>query len=471
MGFFANLEKRAREIDSLLCVGLDPHVEQLPEPTAAAAATFCLNLIEATRDVALAYKPNAAFFERFGADGVAALVQVITAIPDEIPVVLDAKRGDISSTARAYADAVFNAMGAQAVTLNAYLGYDAVEPFVQDPDRGVFVLCKTSNAGSSDLQDLEVGDGVTLYEHVAALCSEWNENDNVGVVVGATHADALARVRAAAPGLWILAPGVGAQGGDLNAALAAGLRADGMGMLVPVSRGISKAADPGAAARKLRDQINTARAAAARNTGVRASRPLDPRASLAAALLDIECVKFGEFTLKSGKVSPIYIDLRRLISSPAVLAEVAEAYVDLLDDLNFDHIAALPYAALPIGTAVALAGDWSMVYPRKEAKEYGTKVAVEGVFGRGDTAVVVDDLATTGASKFEAFAQLEQAGLAVRDVVVLIDRESGAPDALQEAGYQMHALYTLTELLDIWEADGRVPAPQIAATRAFLAGQ
>lgn len=468
MGFFTTLEARARAIDSLLCVGLDPHVEQLSEPTAAAARDFCLALVEQTHSVAAAYKPNAAFFERFGADGVAALAEVIAAIPDEIPVLLDAKRGDISSTARAYADAVFDAMGAHAVTLNAYLGYDAVEPFVQNPDRGVFVLCKTSNPGSSDLQDLEVAPGSTLYEHVATLCEDWNDNDNIGVVVGATHADALARVRAAAPNLWILAPGVGAQGGDLFAALASGLRADGMGMLVPVSRGISKAADPGAAARALREQINEARSVVHVDGDAVST---DPATDLVEALLDIECVKFGEFTLKSGKTSPIYIDLRRLICSPAVLAQVAEAYVDLLDELEFDHVAALPYAALPIGTAVALAGDWSMVYPRKEAKEYGTKVAVEGVFRAGETAVVVDDLATTGGSKFEAFERLEAVGLGVRDVVVLIDRESGATQSLAEAGYRMHALLTLTRLLDICEAQGRVSPEHIAATRAFLAEQ
>ena len=470
MGFFTTLAARARAIDSLLCVGLDPHMEDLPTPTAGAARDHCLRIVEVTRDVALAYKPNAAFFERFGAAGVAALTEVIATIPKDIPVVLDAKRGDIASTAEAYAEAAFGALGAQAVTINAYLGYDAVEPFTRDPSRGVFVLCKTSNEGSADLQDLEVGDGVTLYEHVAALCSDWNDHDNVGLVVGATHPDALRRVREAAPNLWILAPGVGAQGGNLDDAMQAGLRTDGLGMLVPVSRGISRAKDPGAAARSLRDQINVARS---KPRGKKGQRPAasDPRVGLAASLLDIECVKFGDFTLKSGKKSPIYIDLRRLISSPAVLADVAEAYVDLLAELNFDHVAALPYAALPIGTAVSLAGDWSMVYPRKEAKEYGTKVAVEGVFRTGETAVVVDDLATTGKSKFEAFTQLEAAGLRVRDVVVLIDRQSGAADALGEAGYALHALFTLTELLDIWAADGRVSADKIAATRTFLAEQ
>jgi uridine monophosphate synthetase len=469
MGFFTQLARRCESVDSLLCVGLDPHTADLEEPTAAEALKFCLRLVEATQEVAAAYKPNAAFFERFGAEGYRALTDLITAIPDEIPVILDAKRGDIASTAEAYASAVFDALGAQCCTINAYLGYDAVAPFVRDPARGVFVLCKTSNPGSSDLQDLEIAPGVTLYEHLAALCEDWNEDDNIGLVAGATHPEALAKVRAAAPSLWILAPGVGAQGGDLAATMRAGLRSDGGGMLIPVSRGISRAEDPARAARDLRDQINRARS---NLTAAAPPRPLPTRdGSIAAGLLDLGCVRFGEFTLKSGKISPIYIDLRRLISSPQLLAIVAEAYVDLMDQLNFDHLAALPYAALPIGTAVSLAGDWSMVYPRAKAKDYGTKASVEGVYRAGETAVVVDDLATTGLSKFEAFQRLEDVGLTVRDVVVLIDRESGATDALAAAGYRMHSLFTLSQLLDIWTEAGTVPDRHIAATRAFLAEQ
>ena len=177
----------------------------------------------------------------------AALRDVIAAVPDEVPVLLDAKRGDIASTAEAYARAAFETLGADAITLSPYLGHDSLEPFLADPARGVFLLCKTSNPGAGDLQDLPLADRIPaqrLFERVAELARGWNVNDNLGLVVGATHPEALAAVRKVAPELWILAPGVGAQGGDLEAALSAGLRADGLGLLVPVSRQISRAADP-----------------------------------------------------------------------------------------------------------------------------------------------------------------------------------------------------------------------------------
>jgi uridine monophosphate synthetase len=192
--------------------------------------------------------------------------------------------------------------------------------------------------------------------------------------------------------------------------------------------------------------------------------------ALADALLEAGCVRFGQFTLKSGLRSPIYLDLRNLISAPALLAQVASAYVALLRELAFDRLAALPYAALPIGAAISLQSGWPMIYPRKEAKDYGTGAMIEGLFAAGERAVVIDDLATTGESKFEAIDKLKAAGLAVQDVVVLIDRQSGAAEALADAGYRLHAVLTLSAMLDHWEQIGRVPAEQIAATRAFLNG-
>ena len=217
-----------------------------------------MRLIESTAEVAAAFKPNAAFFEAFGAPGVQVLADVIQAVPEGIPVILDAKRGDIASTAEAYAQAAFSTLKADAITLSPYLGRDSLEPFLINPEQGVFLLCKTSNPGASDLQDLPLGrvqSGLTLYEQVALLAQQWNVGDNLGLVVGATQPDALARVRELVPDLWILAPGVGAQGGDLDAALNAGLRADGLGLLVPVSRAISRAGDPHQAAIELRDAI------------------------------------------------------------------------------------------------------------------------------------------------------------------------------------------------------------------------
>jgi uridine monophosphate synthetase len=491
-GFFSRLEERVRTCGSALCVGLDPGPEDLPEPTAGAALAFCLDLIAATADVAAAFKPNAAFFEALGPEGWAALRQVIAAAPDGIPVILDAKRGDIASTAEAYARSAFDWLGADAVTLSPYLGLDSLEPFLSRPGKGVFLLCKTSNPGSGDLQDLfvfgaaapfagEPAEGARrLYERVAGLASAWNTRDNLGLVVGATYPEALARVRRAAPGLWILAPGVGAQGGDLEAALQAGLRLDGLGLLVPASRAVARARDPRRAAQELADRIaGGARAAVERTAG---SSPgalthgesrgqgslTGPLAALADRLLDAGCVKFGQFTLKSGLQSPIYLDLRQLISSPALLAEVAAAFAELLSGLKFDRLAALPYAALPIGAAVSLLGGWPMIYPRREAKSYGTGVEIEGLFVPGETVVVVDDLATTGGSKFEAIEKMAAAGLRVRDVVVLIDRGSGARETLDAAGYRLHAVMTLRQMLGHWEHAGRVSPEHIAATRAFL---
>ncbi len=263
--FFNILEKRVDDASSLLCVGLDPHLSMLPEASAEAALEFCLGIVNATSAYASAFKPNAAFFEFFGAEGWNALSQLITAIKAEgIPIILDTKRGDIASTADAYAKSAFDHLGADCITLNPYLGKDSIDPFIGNPEKGAFLLCKTSNPGSDDLQNLivktsEVSETsevyAPLYVRVAELAQSWNTNDNIGLVVGATQPEALANVRAAAPDLWFLSPGVGAQGGDLATALKAGLRADGKGMLINVSRSIARAESPGQAAKELCAEI------------------------------------------------------------------------------------------------------------------------------------------------------------------------------------------------------------------------
>lgn len=480
MGFFTQLEKRAREVDSLLCIGLDPHPGELSSPDSQAVQDFCVRLVDATKHIVLAYKPNIAFFEVYGNAGIAALEVVIDSIPKEIPVILDAKRGDIASSAQAYAQAAFITLGANAVTVNPYLGYDTLVPFLRDEKRGVFLLCKTSNPGAADIQDLKVisdsasvfDSKVTIYELIAAKAVEWNKNDNLGLVVGATQIAALSRVRKLAPNLWILAPGVGAQGGDLLAALQAGLRPDGLGMIVPISRGISRSTDPRQAAEELNGRINQVR------------KDLEPRAwhefptskkadpvlnNLAIDLLESGCVKFGEFKLKSGLISPIYIDLRRLVGYPDLLIRIADIYLEILGELKFDHLAALPYAGLPIATAISLQGGLSLVYPRKETKSYGTRAEIEGVYSAGEQVVLIDDLATTGGSKFEAIDKLNSVGLKVKDVVVLIDRQSGASEDLAESGYCLHAIFTLSQLLKYWQTAELISEDQVAAVHKFIA--
>ena len=482
MSFFKRLLKRINEVDSLLCVGLDPHPDDLTYPTAQSALEFCLKLIQSTAGVAAAYKPNSAFFEAFGPQGIEVLQQIIASVPQEIPVILDVKRGDISSTADAYARTAFLTLGAHAVTINPYLGHDSIEPFLVNPERGVFLLCKTSNPGAADFQDLLLDEslpgadgkgGFRLYEKVAKMARDWNTRDNLGLVVGATQPEALRRVRGIAPGLWILAPGVGIQGGDLTAALQAGLRPDGLGMLIPISRGISRSVDAGKAAEEIRQKINEERRRIQAQDRPKFQASIQSSSTytfsqLADGLLEAGCIKFGKFTLKSGLISPIYIDLRQLVSFPQLLNQVARAYLPILAGLSFDRLAGLPYAALPIATVISIHGGWPLIYPRKEVKTYGTKAEIEGIYYKGERIVVIDDLATTGGSKFEVIEKLTSEGLCVEDVVVLIDRQSGAGRALSEAGYTLHSVTTLTALLDYYDMSNKVQKDQIEDTRKFL---
>ena len=192
------------------------------------------------------------------------------------------------------------------------------------------------------------------------------------------------------------------------------------------------------------------------------------QSALADGLLDAGCIKFGEFTLKSGLISPIYIDLRRIISFPKLLDQIGAAYLPILQTLKFDRLAGLPYAAIPIATAISLQGNYPMIYPRKEVKTYGTKAEIEGVFHSGEIAIVIDDLATTGGSKFEAIEKLTAVGLIVKDIVVLVDRQSGAKESLDQAGYSMQSVLTITQLLDHWEETGKVEKDKIEATKTFL---
>src|SRR5581483_11151690 len=221
MSFIERLEARVRKVDSLLCVGLDPRAANAND-----AREQCLRLIEATYEFAAAFKANSAFFEVFGADGINALCNVIQRVPRDMPIILDAKRGDIPDTSAAYARAAFDTLGASAITINPYLGGDAIAPFIENAEHGAFVLCKTSNPGADEFQALAFADA-SLFEIIAQHAQAWNTRNNVGLVVGATDPARLACVRELVPEMWFLVPGIGAQGGDLKATLRAGLRADG----------------------------------------------------------------------------------------------------------------------------------------------------------------------------------------------------------------------------------------------------
>ena len=269
-GFFSRLEASARRNQSLLCVGLDPEPEKLPEPlrglpAGEAIVQFNRAIVEATSNLVACYKPNFAFYEALGPEGLDALRQTVALIPPDVPVIGDAKRGDIDNTMRLYVKAVFDVYGCGAMTASPYLGEDALAPALDRTDRGVYLLCRTSNPGSGEIADLDAG-GRPLYLAIAERVQAWNKNRNAGLVVGATYPEELAKVRRVAPDLPILLPGVGAQGGLLEECVAAGVDRSGSGLVVNAARQVlyaSSGADFPQAARRaaegLRERINRAR--------------------------------------------------------------------------------------------------------------------------------------------------------------------------------------------------------------------
>ncbi|MGE4366420.1 orotidine-5'-phosphate decarboxylase [Thermomonas sp.] len=273
MGFIDKLRARWRDADTLLCVGLDPDLARLPERFLAGDALdeaealfgFCRNIADATAEFACAFKPQIAYFAAHngGEAALQRLIAHINAAHPQVPVILDAKRGDIGSTAQQYACETFERYGADAVTLNPYMGRDSAQPFLQYHDRGCIFLCHTSNPGARDFQELPV-DGEPLYRRIArTIARDWNADGNCALVVGATFPRELAEIRAIVGDMPLLIPGVGAQGGDVEAVVRNGKAADGSGLMINSSRGILYAASgegyaeaAAQAARELRDTIN-----------------------------------------------------------------------------------------------------------------------------------------------------------------------------------------------------------------------
>lgn len=242
MTFIEKLHTRWHEANTLLCVGLDPEPAKFPphlSSTPDATFAFCRTIVDATAPLVCAFKPQIAHFAAIGAEAaLERLIAHIHAAHPGIPVILDSKRGDIGSTAQHYADEAFHRYGADAVTVNPYLGRDSVQPFLDHADKGVIVLCRTSNPGSGEFQNLSV-DGLPLYRHVARrVAQEWNKHGNCALVVGATWPDELAQVRGDVGDMPLLIPGIGAQGGDVQAVMRNGATADGTGLILSSSRAI-----------------------------------------------------------------------------------------------------------------------------------------------------------------------------------------------------------------------------------------
>lgn len=261
MSFADRLDAAVAASGSLLCVGLDPDGFD----DAAQAERFCVEVLDETLEHVCAIKANLAFFEQFGAAGYAVLERLRARVPAVRVLILDGKRGDIGNTAEAYARALFDVLGADAVTVNPLMGRDAVAPFLARPDRGAFLVTRGSNPGAADLLDGADSDGETVYGRIVRLGLGWDPGGAAGFVVGATEPSVVAWVRGAAPDSPLLLPGVGAQGGALEPAVEAGLDGRGGRLIVSVSRAIAQAPErPGPAAAALRERIEAVRRAATR---------------------------------------------------------------------------------------------------------------------------------------------------------------------------------------------------------------
>mmetsp|Transcript_13016 Transcript_13016/g.19149 ORF Transcript_13016/g.19149 Transcript_13016/m.19149 type:complete len:460 (+) Transcript_13016:309-1688(+) len=392
----------------------------------------------------LALSPMLLFFEALGPNlGIATLRRVLEDIPSEIPILLDVKRGDIGSTSAAYADASYS-LGADAVTLNPLMGWDSIAPFVtgEYSNKGAFLLCKTSNPGSNDLLGLNLISNQTVYEMIATLSGRWSNEygASLGLVVGATDPQALKRARdAGGQNVWLLAPGVGAQGGDLDAAAAAGLNDQGTGLLIPVSRGISRASDPGAAAKELKDKIQAARRKVFSPESV-LECDYSPIHSYQKEFIQFTlsqgALKFGEFVLKSGRTSPYFFNAG-LFDSGKALFKLAKSYSSaiytspkLFKDGQplFDVIFGPAYKGISLGAVVAAAMfsnygvDVGFAYNRKEAKDHGEGGMLVGANMEGKKVLVVDDVITAGTAIRESHTMLEKIGAQTAGVVIALDR-------------------------------------------------
>ncbi|HBE17566.1 MAG TPA: bifunctional orotidine-5'-phosphate decarboxylase/orotate phosphoribosyltransferase [Cyanobacteria bacterium UBA11149] len=478
MNFWDKLNSAIAENQSLLVVGIDPNPEMMPSryDRQESNRTIIDNLwdwlnfiIEETSDLVCAYKPTFGFYQALGIPGLELLSKTLAAIPQHIPIILDAKHGDIN-TSSLLAQRVFVEWQVDAITVSPYSGQDHIAPFLIYPEKAVFVLCCTSNPAATALQHYPNQES-PLYLQVVKEAKIWGNPEVLGLEVGTTSPDILAKIRAIAPERVILVRSIWAEGGSsLGAILAAGLNKNGDGLLIPVPQDMLTIAKPALAIKSLQEEIELERHKVIREGSTCQIWMPDVcllskhrYEDLILQLYDIGCIMFGEFVQASGAIFPYYIDLRNVISNPQLFHQMLSAYADILESLEFDRIAGIPYGSLPTATGLSLRLHHPMIYPRKEVKAHGTRRVVEGNFHPGETVVVVDDILISGKSVMEGAEKLKSVGLQVHDIVVFIDHEQGVKDRLRENGYRAYSVLTISEITQTLYQAGRINQEQFQA--------
>ncbi len=470
MSKFAKFNGAIAQNQSILVVGLDPNPEMMPDiyknpDNLENLTAWLFDIIEQTRDRVCAYKPTLGFYQALGAEGITLLEKVIAGIPDDLPIILDAKHSDLN-TSSAIAKIAFEVWKVDAITLNPYAGQDLVAPFLVSPDSAVFVGCCTSNPAAVNLQAVTVGKR-PYYSHLVQEVQTWGTPEQVFLEVGTTQPEVLQNIRSIAPERLILARSIWTEDLDLQALLQAGLDASGQGLLLPVPQDIFSQPNPGDAIAQLNEaianfQYQTPQSDSTCDVWIPNVCLLSdhPHQDLILQLYDMGCILFGEYVQASGATFSYYIDLRKIISKPQVFHQVLNAYEDILKTLSFDRIAGIPYGSLPTATGLSLRLHQPMIFPRKEVKAHGTRRLIEGTFHEGEKVVVVDDILITGNSVMEGAAKLQSCGLVIEDIVVFLDHEGGVKQRLREKGYQAHSVLAISEITQTLYEAGRITPEQ-----------
>ncbi|MEM7595405.1 MAG: bifunctional orotidine-5'-phosphate decarboxylase/orotate phosphoribosyltransferase [Cyanobacteria bacterium P01_A01_bin.83] len=472
MNFTDQLQRAIATNDSLLIVGLDPNPEMMPpnyvqpqENLTAGIEAWLLWVIESTQGLVCAYKPTLGFYQALGIEGLQLLARILNAIPQSIPIILDAKHSDLN-TSTVFARTIFEQWQVDAVTITPYAGQDHAAPFLVYSDKAVFVLAHTSNPKAEILQrfpNLEK----PFYLQVVKEAQSWATPQQLYLEVGTTNVEILNKIRAIAPERTILLRSLWSKKNNLESLINGGLNATGSGLLIPIPQDFLAQRDLANKVLNLNQKINIFREAKINQA---ASCEIwtpnvclltqHPYQSLILELFDIGCLLFGEYVQASGATFSYYIDLRKIISNPHIFNQVLDAYGDIVQQLEFDRIAGIPYGALPTATGLALNLQRPMIFPRKEVKAHGTRRLIEGNFHPGEKVVVIDDILISGKSVMEGADKLKSAGLKVEDIVVFIDHEGGVKDRLASNGYRAFSVLSISEITDTLYEAGRINQKQ-----------